>query len=522
MAGKLRYGLPLALLLPGFALAQQVSYSPYINQRAPDDFEVIGRSGNYYWVEKEQIRKAYRQHETDYDLKKQSFIAYDERLNPVKEIVAPDRKGIIKEYLVAGKDHFDQLVLSAVDGGTGIFVNRYSAGTDNDYLSMSVDRLPFTVNPSGVLLIRSADLSRVLLLAFEPGEMPEQRLHTILFNADWKMIYHTVIEHPYFSQPCIQDDDIAFPGESFDNLPVKLANDGSWFMASPSRTNRNFLFFHIGPNGTNIEYREIPLSPGYTMEDIAMSIDNEQQSMSVGLLSGYRHTTLKSVAVTRYSMTNDRFEFDSCYHFNSLAGRLKNQNLSNAAFMAISDEGYMLLKEYGRPVDASLEQTTDLEPGDPVYFMAAFSEQQAIATRHDYNDYAYRNGLQGVQSIFNRGNLSMYYFPVNRSDSSWSGTINTEQTTELNNPALSYLVFPVHRKIFFIYNSPLTRSGETSTTTTLDRRGQPTGDALIFWKLNRTMDFQQARRISAGEVAVPFHNGGQRGFAILRLMVDIQ
>ncbi|HEY4155650.1 MAG TPA: hypothetical protein VGM24_09480 [Puia sp.] len=518
MARKPSYYLLLIILFPGLLPAQRVSYSSYLNLRSPNTFQVIGKSGDYYWIEKEQVRKSFTRHESGSVLESQRFAAYDSRLNFVNEIPALNIPGTIKQYLVAGRAAFDQLILSAAPGKTKIFINRYQAAEIPESSSRLIDSFSFPASGSRFLLARSEDLSKIILIGFESGAS-SLRLHTILFDQDWKVLYHTVLEHPYFTQPCIQDDYISFPAESFDNLPVKLANNGDWLMASSSRTNRNYLLFHFYDDGKRYYFREIPLSSYYNMEDIAMSIDNEHQEMSVGLLSGYRNTSLKNVEVTHYSMTRTKFDFDSSYHFNSLAGGLKNQNLSNACFISVPGEGYMLFKEYGRPEDPRDLQPPDVQPGDPVLLMASFSGNEEQSTRLD-NGYSFRKGLQGIRSVFNRGNLTMFYFPIKRTDSTWSGIINTEQTTELNSPSLSYLVFPVKNKVYILYNSQIRNDDEFSTTTALNVHGQATDDALIFWKMNRTLNFQQSRRISLDEVAVPFRVNQQNGFAIIRLMAD--
>ena len=119
-------------------------------------------------------------------------------------------------------------------------------------------------------------------------------------------------------------------------------------MASESVTNLNYLLFHIYGDGKSFYYQEIPLSPYYNMEEMAMSINNADQEMSVGLLSRYGNTSLKNVQVSHYSMTQNHFDFDSTYQFNTLANRLNNQSLSNESFISIPGEGYMLFREYGR------------------------------------------------------------------------------------------------------------------------------------------------------------------------------
>ncbi|MEJ0081448.1 MAG: hypothetical protein WDM78_11020 [Puia sp.] len=44
------------------------------------------------------------------------------------------------------------------------------------------------------------------------------------------------------------------------------------------------------------------------MEDVSMSINNDRQELSVGLLSTYRNTSLKNVQVFNYSMREGRFD----------------------------------------------------------------------------------------------------------------------------------------------------------------------------------------------------------------------
>ena len=507
----------IILLFPVFVSAQRVNYSSYINIRSPNTFQVIGKSGDYYWIEKEQIRKSFKRGEAGFILESQSFAAFDQQLKLVKEFPSLKIPGTIKEYLIAGNTFFDQLILSSIPGKTKVIVNRYRAADDEKNSSHLLDSFSFSAAPTRFLLARSEDLSKIILIGFESGTDFLPRIHTILFNKDWQVLYHTTLEHPYFTQPFIQDDDISFPAESFDNLPVKLANNGDWLMASSSRTNRNYLLFHIYNDGKSFYYQEIPLSPYYNMEDIAMSIDNAHQEMSVGLLSRYRNTSLKNVEVFHYSMTQTKFDFDSSYHFNSIAGRLNNRNLSNESFISVPGQGYMLFKEFGRPVEPGSWRPPDIEPWDPVFMMAGFSERTDQSGKSDNNGYAYRKGLQGTQSVFNRGNLAMFYFPMNKQDSAWSGTINTEQTTELNSPTLSYLVFPVKNKVYIIYNSQTRADDEFSTATALNINGQPSEDALIFWKMNRILEFQKAHRISTAEVAVPYRNNQQTGFAIIRL-----
>lgn len=505
------------LLFAAFLRGQQVSYSAYFHLRSPGTFRIIGKSGDQYWGEKEEIRKVYNRHQSDFIVENRQFMVFDRRLNPVAGIPARQIPGTIREYLLTGQSFFDQLVLSGSLGKTTLFVNRYSAADNLPISTRLLDSFPFSAAGTRFLLVRSEDQSKILLIGFEIRGELLPRLHSILFDEAWHVLYHTILEHPYFAQPCIQDDAVSFPVEDFDNLPVKLANSGEWLMACPAMTSLNYLLFHMYDDGKSFYYQEIPVSPYYYVEDIAMSVDNQKREISIGLLSRYRNTSLKNVQVSHYSMGQNRFDFDSAYHFNSLAGGLRNQNLSNESFISIPGEGYMLLKEYGRPSDARYFQPPDIDPWDPVMLLANFSGSETGMTRLNENGYTLKKGLDGIRSVFDRGNLTMFYFPLKARDSTWSGILTTEQTTELNAPALSYLVFPVKNKIYIIYNNLIRAADDLNTATTLGINGQPTGDGVIFWKMDEMLDFQKARRISAEETAVPFKGNQRSGFALIKL-----
>jgi len=92
-----------------------------------------------------------------------------------------------------------------------------------------------------------------------------------------------------------------------------------------------------------------------------------------------------------------------------------------------------------------------------------------------------------------------------------------EQHAEINNPDLSYLLMPAKNKLYLIYNSQDGSSDPLATTTTLNTHGETTGDALVFWKMDKMLNFQNARRFTADEVVVPYLNNQRPGFAIIRL-----
>jgi hypothetical protein len=508
------YCLGLILWLPGKINAQRVIYSESINTRATIRFQVIGKSQNCYWVEKIQRQKTKTRHAQELISEIQSFGLFDARLNLLTEQPPVSIPGTMKQWLMAGARGLDQIIITYSARKTKIICNRYQANASTD--SRIIDSLPFSADVSSLLLVRSEDQSKILLIAFENTDSELTRVHALLFDADWNPIYHQVISNMQFSQPCIQDEEIGFPAESFDNLPIKLANNGEWLMAFPSRISYNFSLFHACPDGNDYSFKEIPVSPFYKMEDIAMSINNDLQEMSVGVLSGYRNTSIKNVQVYNYSMQQGRFDFDSSYHFNTQSRDIRSKNLSHESFTAVPGGGYMLLKEYGSSFEFEKPTIPLLNNWETAYLMANYSES-GTGKDEIKQGYTLNRGLSPIPTIRNRGDLNLFYFPAVSRDSTWSGILDIEQHAETNNPDLSYLLMPVKNKLYLIYNSLDGFTDPIATTTTLNIHGETTDGALVFWKMNKMLNFQNAHRFSADEVAVPYLNNRQGGFAIIRL-----
>jgi hypothetical protein len=510
----IRYYFGLFLWLPGKLIAQRVIYSESINTRSAIRFQVIGRSENNYWVEKLQKQKPKSRHSTDPVSELQSFGLFDNRLNLLSEFTALNISGTLKQWLLTGSNGLDQIIVLSSSGITKIVCNHYQANLDTR--TRLLDSLPFSVSGSSLLLVRSGDLSKILLVAFENSDPESTSIHALLFDSDWNPIYHQVISHIQFSQPCIQDEEIGFPAESFDNLPIKLADNGEWMMAFPSRISHNFSLFHACPNGTDYSFRELPVSPFYKMEDIAMSFNNDQQQLSLGLLSCYRNTSIKNVQVYNYSIRQGRFDFDSSYHFNEQTRDIHSKNISHESFTAVPGGGYMLLKEYGSPFEFEKPNIPLMSNWETTYLMANYSESNS-GKEEKKQGYTLNSGLSPISMVRNRGDLNLFYFPAVSKDSTWSGILEMEQHAETNNPDLSYLLMPVKNKLYLIYNSLDGFTDPLATTTTLNKHGETTDDALIFWKMNKMLNFQKAHRFSADEVAVPYLNSQQAGFAIIRL-----
>jgi len=504
------------LWFPHGIFAQHVLYAGPFRMASGFRIEVIGKSGNDYWAAQILHPDNPYRHRGSTEAALRQFELYDTRLRLIREDQPAVLPGTRKQWLVAGKNSLDQLMLTGDEGKTRLICSRFYTDGQRERQIRMLDSLPFSTDPSAFLLVRSEDHSKILFIAFDNSDEMTTRVYAVLFDEEWNTLYHQVISHVLFSQPCIQDDEIGFPGESFDNLPVKLANNGEWLMAAPSRISQNFSLFHACANGADYQFREIPISPYYKTEDVAMSIDNDRQEMSVGVLSGYPKTSLKTVQITNYSIEEGRFDFDTSYRFSTQTREWRDKNLSRENFMAVPGGGYLLLKEYGMPYEIGKTETPFFSNWEAAYLLAHYAEsgpsKTAVPTGFNVNP-----GLRPIPLIRNRGDLSFFYFSSVKQDSTWSGSLFMEQHTEVNNPDLSYLMIPDHNKLYLIYNSLEGSEMPVATATTLNRQGKPTGDALIFWEMNKGLNFQKAHRFAKDEVSVPYLGNPQNGFAILRL-----
>ncbi|HET7002784.1 MAG TPA: hypothetical protein VFI33_15775 [Puia sp.] len=507
------YCIGLLSWLPGKLNAQRVVYSETINTRASVRFQVVGKSDNFYWVAKLQLQKA-KSHQ-DRNIEIQDFELFDNRLYLLSEQSPVNIQGAVKQWLMTGTKGLDQVVSTPTVSSTRIFCNRYQANQNAE--SRLIDSLPFSANASSILLVRSENQSYILLVAFENTDPESTIVHVHLFDADWNPVYRKVISDVQFSQPCIQDDEIGFPSESFDNLPIKLANNGEWSMVFPSHISHNFSLFHACPNGEDYFFKEIPLAPFYKVEDVSMSIHNDRQEMSVGLLSAYRNTSLKNVQVCNYSMREGRFDFDSSYRFNEQARDIRSKNLSHESFISVpGGGGYMLLKEYGSSFEFEKPNIPLLNNWETAYLLANYSESSS-GEKELKQGYTRNRGLSPIPAVRNKGDLNLFYFPAVSRDSTWSAILEMEQHAETNNPDLSYLLMPAKNKLYLIYNSLDGSADPLATTTTLNSRGETTNEGLVFWKMDKMLNFQNARRFAADEVVVPYLNSQRPGFAIIRL-----
>jgi len=501
----------------GILSAQKVLYSPFISNQSEIQFQVIGKAGNYYWIQKGK-RKFRTRKPTDpwMNDKEFNFEIYDERMNQVKTIPSFISDSITKEYFVPGEEYFDQLVLLQEGQKITAMLNRYTPDGNIIYNRDILCDFPGNMKCDNFLLVRSQDKNKILLLGFETVSESAPKLHSLLYDKNWKLLYQTVYTNRNISQPCVQYDFIDYPLEHFNNNPVKIDNNGEWLMIVPSRMNHNFLLFHFKGIDEDFVYKEIKLSAAASVEEVVLSLDNEKQEAFAGILSRARFPALKNVRVAHYLLADRRFDFDTSFLFNTLTtNKTKNENIFEEYFITVPGKGFMLLKEYGRPISFTIpEEEFNKRNARTDEMNGVAGNIPAPVNKHEYTRY---NNLTGSRNQFERGDLSMYYFPATPNDSCWSGIINKEQITELSTSYLSYVFLPKEDKLFFLYNSFFRNSDQYSSTTVLDGKGNSLNEGIAFWKINNTLVFQKARQISENEVAIPYERNFRTGFAIIRL-----
>jgi len=504
------FGLILLSSCTGFLGAQQILYSPFISGQSETRFQVIGKAGNYYWVQKSKRIFKSKKNTGAWEEGNFNFEIYDNRMDLVTTIPFEVSNDVIKEYFVPGEEYFDQLLFLKDSFRTHVWLNRFAPDgnivTTNDILA----HFPSGMKYSSFLLVRSEDKSKILLLGFETIADSLPTLHSFLFDKNWTLLNKAIYTNANISQPYVQYDLVDYPLEHFSNTAIKLANSGQWLMTVPSGTNQNFVLFHFNGLDGKFVWKEIKISSSASPEEIILSLDNAKQEASTGILSRLRYESVKNVRIAHYLLSDHRIDFDTSFRFNTLANKTKNENLYEEYFMTVPNKGFMLLKEYGKPFSFNEPEGKNYERGEAD---SIFSTGVNV-NRNEYTRYS---NLAGSRTAFDRGDLSMFYFPWTRNDSCWSGIINKEQTTEITSSYLSYVFLPREDKLFFLYNEFYRNSNQYSNTTVLDQRGNTVEEGVVYWKMKNNLVFQKARQISANELAIPYERNGRNGFAIIRL-----
>ena len=107
-----------------FLCAQRVLYSPFISSQPETRFEVIGKAGDYYWIQKSR-RKINTKMSADpwVNDKGLSLEIYDERVNPVRSIPSSISANMIKEYFINYYYHNADLTVDLKDNSVEVHNN---------------------------------------------------------------------------------------------------------------------------------------------------------------------------------------------------------------------------------------------------------------------------------------------------------------------------------------------------------------------------------------------------------------
>jgi len=171
------------------------------------------------------------------------------------------------------------------------------------------------------------------------------------------------------------------------------------------------------------------------------------------------------------------------------------------------------MKEYGRRyfIDNSGEAVT-LEHEQEYPAHGSYTARLKLNRK----EYTRNTNLSETKKEYDRGDLSLRYFPFRPTDSCWGGLLHVMQSTQLTYSYLSYACVPYGDKIIFLYNALASNDNKVSSATILDHKGQPLDEGLIFWRSTNVLNFQKARLIDSEELFVPFERNRFQGFAIVR------
>lgn len=497
--------------------AQTVLYSPLTATASGARFEVVGKAGNFYWIQKsKKASRPKKQIAPWIENNAFSFEVYDARLNRVAIIPYTISDTVLKQYLLAGASYFDQLLFTRAARKTEVAVNRFAPDGRLVSANTPIYSFPETMQANDFLVVRARDKRTLLLLGFEPVEDAAPRVHALLFDANWRVLFQAVYTNPNFTQPVIQYDFTNYPLEPFDNSPVKLTTTGDWLMLAPARQSNNYILYQFQRVDSSLNQSEIKVSQRAGAQYVSLSVSPNENDVVAGIFFNTGVPAIKKVRTAHYSRAQCRFDFDTAFRFSTATfNKTKEATIFEQYFTPVPGKGFLFIKEYGKPYYApNPNEAVQLQDAEDTGATAATDPVLAAFNKGDYTRYA---NLYNARRAYERGDLNLYYFPAAPHDSAWSGTLNKAQTTELNTSYLSYTVVPMPGKIIILYNDNLYNNTRFSSTTILNHNGNAMNDGLVFWRNAAMLDFQKARQIAADELAVPYAGNRGQGFAIIRL-----
>jgi hypothetical protein len=498
----------LCFILHSIVGAQSVIYSSTISTDINTSFEVIGKAGNFYWLYKNKKNGG----RTWPPKEERSFEVYDDRLHLVKEISSlPLSDSVLKQYLIPQKYSFDQLMFKKALNKTSVMVNRFTQEGAEIVSNAHLFDFPAEMALEDLLVTRSPDRSKILLLGFVPSAGATPYVYARVYTRDWVLLQETINKEGNLLQPFIQYELTEHVLESTDASPIKLTNKGDWLMVAPARIRRSFVLCHFKKEDSSLVQMDVNQPQGPGIEYCNLSVE-EGGDAYLGILENITPSD-KKVRIMQYSLSQSRLIYDTSYSFYvANAYKKQVQYLSEEIFMQIPGRGFMFMKEYGRRYFISFFDELVMLDHEQEY---AAHSSRAAKLKINTNEYTRNSDLSEANKKFERGDLTVKYFPFRATDTCWSGFLHTEQITQLRYADLSYACVPSGDKIIFLYNSLAKNMHKVSSTTVLDHKGQAVDEGVIFWRSANVLDFQNARLINPGELFVPYDRNGLQGFAII-------
>lgn len=499
----------LSLLFHSTVGAQTVLYSSAVSNDMQTSFEVIGKAGNFYWAYK--IRKnggpAWPPKE------ERSFEVYDARLNHVKEIPTDFSDSVLKQYLIPQRYSFDQVIFKKSLHKTSVLVNRFAQDGSGPVKNAHLFDLPGEMALEDILVTRSPDRTKILLLGFvRAAANVTPDLYARVYTGNWELLHETVYTEGNLVQPFVQYNVTEYVLESSDASPVKITNNGDWLMVAPARRANNYLLCHFKTEDSSFIQTGIQQPQNGGTEFCSLSVE-EGKDAYIGILQNLTPAD-RSVRMMHYNLADRHFSYDTAYRFHLPNAYKKREEYQfEEAFIQIPGKGFMYMKEYGRRYFTNFEGEEIMLDNEQQY--AAYGTHKG-RLQFNENEYTRNSDLSDTKKRFERGDLSVKYFPFQPADSCWGGLLHVEQAAQLRYADLSYACVSSGDKIIFLYNSLAKNDHKVSSTTVLDRKGQPVDEGVIFWRPANVLDFQKARLIHPDELSVPFDRNGVQGFAVIR------
>lgn len=504
----------LCFLFHGIACAQSVLYSSTVSNDVNTSFNVIGKAGNFYWLYKCKKTNTIKNGVIMWPPKEAfSFEVYDTRLNRVKEIGYTLSDSVLKQYLIPQRACFDQVIFKKYNNKTSVVVNRFTQDGDTAVTNAHLFDFPGKMALEDLIVTRSPDRTKILILGFVPTSDVTPDLYARVYSREWELLHETVYKEGNLVQPFIQYELTENVLEASDASPIKLTNSGDWLMVAPARRRNNFVLCHFKKEDSSFVQTDVQQPQGQGIEYCSLSVE-EGRDAYVGVLENITPAD-KRVRIMQYNLTHASLGHDTTYSFH-LPNAYKKQEhyLFEQEFIQIPGKGFMYLKEYGKRyfIDYSGEEVMlDHEQEYPAH------SNIPAKVKFNKNEYTRNNLLSETKKRFERGDLSVKYFPFRPADTCWGGLLHVEQSTQLRYADLSYACVPAGDKIIFLYNSLAKNDHKVSSSIVLDQHGQPVDEGIIFWRPGNVLDFQKARLIGAGELCVPFERNSRiQGFSIIR------